>query len=137
MPYFETKILGFKHDEPYLTKCKGRSCYFDECRELEYSCIGIRSIEHEIVIGFSYPNVADNDEYNILLCADDATYVASGIVIAVVKSCVEFDMSCIFPINRSIILADRRGREVFLEGLRQSGLLKETINACKVKVFIR
>lgn len=137
MPYFETRILGLKHEEPYLTKCKRSYCYFDECKEIEYSCIGIRIVEHEIVIGFSFPDVADNDKAYILRCADEAIYISSGIIVKAVEFCVELDLSSIPRINRSIALADENAKEEFLKCLIQSDLDEETINACRVEVFIR
>ncbi|WP_313584957.1 hypothetical protein [Lacrimispora sp.] len=137
MPYFETKIFEFEHGEPYSTMCRKRSCYFDECREYEYSCVSIRIIKHEVVIAFSYPNVTAEDEVAILRCAGDAIYVVSGIIVTAVESCIEFDRSCLITINTSILSSNEKGKEVFLQGLRRSGLPEEIINACEVRVITR
>lgn len=136
MPYFETKIYEIKTVEPYITKCKRRSCYFEECNEVEYSCISTRTVEYNIVIGFSYPNVAENDMDNIVRCVNDTIYAVSGIVSST-TSCSELNQSCIIATNNTIFLADTKGRDVFYDCLRQSVLSDETINASKVKVFIR
>lgn len=137
MAYFETKIHVYVTVETYIAKCKRKSCYFEECVEIEYPCISTRYVEYSIVVGFSYPDVAENDMAIFMRCIDDTIYAVSGIINSAVTSCKVMDQSCINAINNSMFLANTKGRDEFYGCLRRSGLSNEVINASRVEVFIR
>ncbi|PJJ28581.1 hypothetical protein [Lacrimispora celerecrescens] len=137
MAYFETKIHVYETVETYITKCKRKSCYFEECVEFEYPCISTRYVEYSIVIGFSYPDVAENDMAIFRRCVDDTIYAVSGIINSAITSCNVMNQSCINAINNSMFLANTKGRDEFYGCLRRSRLSDEVINASRVEVFIR
>ena len=137
MAYFETKIHVYETVETYITKCKRKSCYFEECVEFEYPCISTRYVEYSIVIGFSYPDVAENDMAILRRCVDETVYSVSAIINPAVASCNVLNQSCINAINNSMFLANTKGRDEFYGCLRRSGLPDEVINASRVEVFIR
>lgn len=132
---FETTIWKHTEYEPSTLRCRRKICYQGECWDIEEPCEMRSTKVQEVIISFSYPKVDEGIQADILECTDMATYIASGIVIAAVDSCVEFDESCELIIQDAVISADIKSREVFFNCLWHFGVSEEIINECEIRVY--
>lgn len=137
MPSFEIKVWGFKFKEPYPSKCKRKICYLKGCREVEVPC-GIKETKfYEVMVSFTFPDLDEKYEAIIFQCANEVTYLASGIVGNAIRSCVEIDESCMIVVQDSVSSANGIVEKAYQKCLNQLRMPQEIIHKSEVKVYIR
>lgn len=113
MSSFEIKIWRFNYNEPKVTRL------------------------YEVIVKFTIPDVDKEDEFIILQCANEAAYVASGMIEEAVNSCGNINESCMTNIQNAVAIADEEVVDTFHECLSQSGMPEEMIHICEVDVLVR
>ncbi len=137
MPSFEIRIWGFKLNEPYPSKCKRKICYLKGCREVEVPC-GLKEIKiYEVMISFIFPELNEKHEAILLQCANEVTYLASGIVGSGIRSCVEMDESCLSVVQDSVSYANKEVVKAYHKCLSQLRMPEEIVENSLVQVYIR
>ncbi len=137
MPSFEIKVWGFKYKEPYPSRCTRRICYLKGCREVEVPC-GLKGTQfYEVMVSFTFPDLDEKYETIIFQCANEVTYLASGIVGNALSSCVEIDESCMKVVQDSVALANEVVEKAYHKCLSQLRMPEEIIRKSEVKVYIR